>query len=670
MAFITLSGTLLDPNGDLAVGDQIRFTHKSTTGETVESAVSIITINPAGTYSLPLQYGLVLVEYKDVRKQQFENLGVATVNQDNPATSIPELLNALVPVSSAELIEFQAILADCVAAQLAAENAATTAEAFAYQLTTTDLIASTAIFAPETNIPTSGYDNSGDGGNGSWKQNGITGQTPSQSPAQLGDALLNDGNGNQWELVADKLATIMSVGASELSSEADNTLSIQALINSGYKEIYRNDGVFNVTSLTYDSSVSLVGPGKIIPSSEFQTDQYGGIARAGTKIGNTEPLDKHGGFLVGGEGPTPEGVLLKSQYNASMDIISSRESNPLEVQLYPNASTGVVTGNGTGRVVFSKGFSGDLSNVYADDIFWVEGIEYKVATKVDSNTIDLLNLPGLGAATIPVGDFSSSYIYITVDCTVDISGVNITRVDGEAFQSWGGDHNVVIDGVRYDATVNSADSITLSSAPPAATGKSAIFKWLSDENFIEIFRLQRLLGQGTEETLSLSARPDMYKLRMGRTADGIGRYSPLNIEGPAIENHPFPNNPDATYWATLGVNGFIGFHQPDPLAPLHLTRRHTGTQGADDTTIQIDIVEGLFDTDGSVRSIVTRQRNDFSAPYLQATSGASYTPTDLPLQKDGGNVDIGQAGDGIKLTSPNGTKYTLTVSDAGALIIT
>jgi len=144
MAFITLSGTLLDPNGDLAVGDQIRFTHKSTTGETVESAVSLITVNPAGTYSLPLQYGLVLVEYKDVRTQQFKNLGVATVNSDNPATSIPELLNALVPVSSAELIEFQGILADCVTAQAASEASAAAAlvseNAAAASAATIDLI--------------------------------------------------------------------------------------------------------------------------------------------------------------------------------------------------------------------------------------------------------------------------------------------------------------------------------------------------------------------------------------------------------------------------------------------------------------------------------------------------------------------------------------------------
>ncbi|URC15394.1 hypothetical protein JLT2_26 [Paraglaciecola Antarctic JLT virus 2] len=123
MASITLAGTLLDPNGDLAVGDQIRFTHNSTTGQTVRGAVSVVTINPAGTYTLPLQFGLVLVEYKDARNVDFKNLGVATVNSSNTATSIPELLNALVPVSSAELIEFQSILSDAVAAKTAAEAA-------------------------------------------------------------------------------------------------------------------------------------------------------------------------------------------------------------------------------------------------------------------------------------------------------------------------------------------------------------------------------------------------------------------------------------------------------------------------------------------------------------------------------------------------------------------
>ena len=125
MAHITLAGTLRDPNGGVAVGDKIRFTHNSTTGETVKSAVSILTIDPSGAYSIDLEYGLVLVEYKDSRSSSFQNRGVTTVNATNPATSIPELLNAVVPVSSAELIEFQTILADCVAAKVASAASAT-----------------------------------------------------------------------------------------------------------------------------------------------------------------------------------------------------------------------------------------------------------------------------------------------------------------------------------------------------------------------------------------------------------------------------------------------------------------------------------------------------------------------------------------------------------------
>ena len=71
-----------------------------------------------------------------------------------------------------------------------------------------------------------GYDAVGDGGNASWQFKGLTGQTPSQSPAQLGDALLNDGNGNQWELVATGRLNLSVIGV--LDGLADNYLSIVA----------------------------------------------------------------------------------------------------------------------------------------------------------------------------------------------------------------------------------------------------------------------------------------------------------------------------------------------------------------------------------------------------------------------------------------------------------
>ena len=128
MAFITLQGNLLDPNGDLASGDQLRFTHKSTTGKTLKSAVTLLKLTTKGNYYIDLQYGLVLVEYKDKRSNKFEKLGVVTVNETNPATTIPELLNAVAPVSSEELIEFQSILADTITAQNTAQGFADDAE--------------------------------------------------------------------------------------------------------------------------------------------------------------------------------------------------------------------------------------------------------------------------------------------------------------------------------------------------------------------------------------------------------------------------------------------------------------------------------------------------------------------------------------------------------------
>jgi hypothetical protein len=116
MAHITLAGVLLDPTGEFSVGDRVKFTHQSTTGNTMRTAVSEIIVPPNGAYSIDLEYGLVLVEYNDYRLGQYRNLGIATVNATNTATSIPELLNAVVPASSAELIEFQSILSDCAAA--------------------------------------------------------------------------------------------------------------------------------------------------------------------------------------------------------------------------------------------------------------------------------------------------------------------------------------------------------------------------------------------------------------------------------------------------------------------------------------------------------------------------------------------------------------------------
>ena len=108
---------------------------------------------------------------------------------------------------------------------------------------TTELIASSFDVSADAIITTSGFTTSGDGGSGQWKQNGVTGQAVNQTPAQLGVGLLNDGLGNQWEIIlTHNTIDVRSLGAVGDYSEGtdtgtDNALIIQAAMdNADYED--------------------------------------------------------------------------------------------------------------------------------------------------------------------------------------------------------------------------------------------------------------------------------------------------------------------------------------------------------------------------------------------------------------------------------------------------
>jgi len=113
MASITLSGTLLDPGGFFAIGDKIRFTHETNTGKVVKSSITEITIPTSGSYLIELQYGMIKIDYQDVKSSTYTRIASVTVNQDSTATTIPELLNSSVPPTDEQLLEFQELLQDC-----------------------------------------------------------------------------------------------------------------------------------------------------------------------------------------------------------------------------------------------------------------------------------------------------------------------------------------------------------------------------------------------------------------------------------------------------------------------------------------------------------------------------------------------------------------------------
>lgn len=280
MASKNFSGVLRDPLGALASNDKYRFTHVSTTGEVIRGSTSYLTIGDDGVYNIDIEYGNVSIEsYSELGKRWIAQ-GTTTINADTVATTLPALLNALVPASEPLLVELQALLADAEgaasdaqvsadraetaaassesassaavdAANLAASSAdsastsASVAKSSASTASSASTIATTAaseaeasantastgattatdaadraetaaseLFKGTTNdlingvapalsvgdlITTNGFYAAGDGGGAQWVKTAST-DTPSQTPAQLGDAKFTDAVGNVWDL--------------------------------------------------------------------------------------------------------------------------------------------------------------------------------------------------------------------------------------------------------------------------------------------------------------------------------------------------------------------------------------------------------------------------------------------------------------------------------------
>tara|TARA_R110000782_G_scaffold84616_2_gene165006 strand:- start:353 stop:2584 length:2232 start_codon:yes stop_codon:yes gene_type:complete len=130
--------------------------------------------------------------------------------------------------------------------------------------TTTDLISSGVVFSADTVVIVSGYATSGDSGGGRWKQNGVTGQTVSQSPAQLVNGLLNDALGNQWALVLEGPVDVKSTGALGDGFTIDD-LAIKAADATG--PIIFKSGTFKVSS-----NFTIANVVKILPEARLSID--------------------------------------------------------------------------------------------------------------------------------------------------------------------------------------------------------------------------------------------------------------------------------------------------------------------------------------------------------------------------------------------------------------
>ena len=127
--------------------------------------------------------------------------------------------------------------------------------------------------APQTNeiVEVQGYTTPGDGGGAQWRFNGNTGEPVSQSPAQLGDALVNDASGNQWEYIPIAATITPVVNAKALGLVADGATDDFPVIDSAITYLKRKNGgglslgagdIAIATTVEVDSSnISLYGSG-------------------------------------------------------------------------------------------------------------------------------------------------------------------------------------------------------------------------------------------------------------------------------------------------------------------------------------------------------------------------------------------------------------------------
>jgi len=229
-----------------------------------------------------------------------------------------------------------------------------------------------------------GYDTVGVGAS-KWQHNGITGQTPSQSPSQLGDALLNDGNGNQWALVPLAGTDNAEVQASSLGviPDVDKSLEIQACLfaaqfgggPSGGGVVVFGKGQFLAKELVWPSRVTIKGGGRTVTTLKLidNADTY--LLASSTFINNQIFTDtRHQAESMTFDGnkdnqTSGNGLIITKAYRALFNDVAINNSYSSGIRISVKTANGTLTSAGQAENHYLKSFfnSNNGPGVFADD---------------------------------------------------------------------------------------------------------------------------------------------------------------------------------------------------------------------------------------------------------------------------------------------------------------
>jgi hypothetical protein len=261
-------------------------------------------------------------------------------------------------------------------------------------ITTTDLINSTTTYSVDTIVNTTGFTASGDAGNAPWKQNGVTGQTISQTPSQLGNALLNDGNGNQWSFIPIYGTLSLEINSAALGASGNGITSSYSPIAAAVAYLKSNGG----GCLILPSGVVITDYELLIDSSNIT------VAGAGSDISHDVGASQ--GVLAGTE--------LKWAGSAGGTIL--RFTSPEGASL-PKQSGGGASG------IFFRGVNAARGLVVeSQDKGLFEKLHFN---EFSSACIELNTVTTLGDAADP-----QKNVFSQITCRQEVSLGDFVRLDG------------------------------------------------------------------------------------------------------------------------------------------------------------------------------------------------------------------------------------------------
>lgn len=201
---------------------------------------------------------------------------------------------------------------------------------------TTDIIISSTSLPLGSIIMTAGFSASLDKGHAFWRHNGVTGQTASQSPIQLGDAILNDADGNQWALMFSVEINPLALGAKyddSTNDSAAHNIALSALNSIGGGKLRLPSGTTRANIVNTFDKVDIEGNGRstiIAPTSGNCLDVSGITGGFGGHIHN---------FTCSGVNGADKGVVINGFSRGKFGDLWLIESLDIALDINGDSST-------------------------------------------------------------------------------------------------------------------------------------------------------------------------------------------------------------------------------------------------------------------------------------------------------------------------------------------